>query len=365
MERIQIMEKTWSVQTRYFTLGVLMILSAVFLYYVRELIGPLVISALLAYVLDPIAASLVKYTPLKRKLAVGIVFVLFLFTLAVIPASITPVVINQIDFLELEMQEIERGVLEFFTNPNLEGVPVLEDWMHNLESAIGEAIRPEQIFRSIQTATENVVWLLVIMVTTYYILLDWEKLRDWFYRFVPVGYLDDAKILTQKLSDIWRTYLRGQLLSMFLIGMISWIAAAAIGLPGALIIGLVATALAVVPSVGSSLMIAGGGLVAVFSESSVLSLSQGWFILTAVLVFLGVHMLDIYLIRPRILGRGLRLHPALILVAVIGALTLEGALLALIIVPIISSLEVFGSYLMRGINGLPPLEEDDLGDRGD
>jgi len=77
-----------------------------------------------------------------------------------------------------------------------------------------------------------------------------------------------------------------------------------------------------------------------------------------VAVFTGIHLFDNYWLRPKILGQGLHLHPGLILVAVIGGLTLQGAMLALTIVPILSSLEVLGSYLLRRINGLSGFPEE-------
>jgi len=244
----------WSTQARYFTLTVLMILGAMVLYYIHELIGPLVVSALMAYILDPIVAWVKRKTPLKHKTAVGVVFVLFLALVAVIPATITPVVINQIDYLQLELQDIEQGVEDILMNPLIKDLPFLMSIIENIESMAGDAIHPEAILRSVQAATENVIWLLVIFVTSYYLLLDWNRLRDWIYRLFPVGYTNDLQRLHRSLNKIWKTYLRGQLLSMLLIGIISGIAAAIVGLPGAVIIGLVAAALAVVPSVGSSVM---------------------------------------------------------------------------------------------------------------
>jgi len=348
----------WSTQARYFTLTVLMILGAMVLYYIHELIGPLVVSALMAYILDPIVAWVKRKTPLKHKTAVGVVFVLFLALVAVIPATITPVVINQIDYLQLELQDIEQGVEDILMNPLIKDLPFLMSIIENIESMAGDAIHPEAILRSVQAATENVIWLLVIFVTSYYLLLDWNRLRDWIYRLFPVGYTNDLQRLHRSLNKIWKTYLRGQLLSMLLIGIISGIAAAIVGLPGAVIIGLVAAALAVVPSVGSSVMAGVVGVVALFSESTVFPLSQVWFIILVVAVFTGIHLFDNYWLRPKILGQGLHLHPGLILVAVIGGLTLQGAMLALTIVPILSSLEVLGSYLLRRINGLSGFPEE-------
>lgn len=57
------------------------------------------------------------------------------------------------------------------------------------------------------------------------------------------------------------------------------------------------------------------------------------------------------------MGRRLNLHPGLILIAVVGTLFTLGALMALIIVPILGSLDLIIRYIRRKRSGLDPWPE--------
>jgi predicted PurR-regulated permease PerM len=352
------MKQQWSVPTRFFVLAVLSILFSIFVYFVRDLIGPLIVAALIAYFLHPAAATLDRRTPLNYKLAVFLVYLASLAVLFVIPAVLTPIVIDQVNSMEIEFQNIINGIDEFVSQTTIMGYQVFQGIPGNLEESLSQILHPEQVFTSIQAITENVVLVIMVMILIYYFLLDWEKMRMWGYRQIPKHYHVDAIRLYRQLRDIWKTYLRGQLLTVFLIGLVSGIAAAILGLPGAIIIGLVATALAIVPSVGSSFMVFVAGVVAFFSQSTTLSISDIWFVVIVGGVFTGIHLIDNYWLRPRILGQGLSLHPAVVLFAVIGALTLGGVLLVLIIVPIISSGVVLLRYLICRLTGVDPWEKE-------
>lgn len=343
---------------RFFILAVLIILVSLFLYYIGELIRPLIVAALIAYLLHPLAAALDRGTPLNYKLSVFLVYIGFLVVLALIPALVTPVVIDQVASTDIEMQNVINSIDEFISQTTIFGYQIFQGIPSNLEESVSQILHPGQLFTSIQVITENVVWVILVMILIYYFMVDWEKLRMWVFDFVPKSFHIDALRLYRQLRSIWKTYLRGQLLTVFLIGLVSGIAAGILGLPGAIIIGMIAAILAIIPSVGSSFMVFVTAVVAFFSDSATFMFSDFWFVVTVTIVFIGIHLFDNYYLRPRVLGQGLSLHPAVVLFAVIGALTLDGALLVLIIVPIISSVIVVLRYLVSRLTGADPWENE-------
>jgi predicted PurR-regulated permease PerM len=80
------MNQTWSRPMRFFILSVMIILISLFLYYIRELIRPLIVAALVAYLLHPLAAALDRGTHLNYRFSVFLVYVAFLAVLVLIPA---------------------------------------------------------------------------------------------------------------------------------------------------------------------------------------------------------------------------------------------------------------------------------------
>lgn len=354
------MDKQWSPSTRTFVLVVLIILAVLSLYLARELLAPIVVSALLAYVLFPVVSLLENRTPLKRKISVFIVLVITLALVALIPVTVTPIVFDLIDSMDIELHQILTGIDDFLSQTEVFGIKIFQGVPQNMEDSLTSIIHPENVFSSIYEITENIVWIFVILITVYYFLIDWERMRSWVYNLLPRDYHPDAIRLYRRLTRIWGEYLRGQLLTMFLVGLVSGVAAAIVGIPGAIVLGVVAAILAVVPSVGSSSMVFVAGLVALFSKSATFNLSTFWFVAVTVIVFVCIHLFDNYWLRPRILGHGLHIHPGVVLVGVVGALLLGGPLLTLVIVPVISTAEMLLRYIISRMTGTNPWADEEF-----
>ena len=351
------MDNLWSTQTRIFVISILLIAFILFLFYIHTLISPIVVAALLAFLLYPIATWLRRRTPLSQKAAGNIVFFIFLALVATIPAVVTPAVIGEVDSLGRQLTSIIDGINEFSTTTVL-GFQIFSGVPAEIEEAITGILRPDVIYESLAAVTENLVWVGVILIVVYYLMVDWAKARDAVFNIVPDSLKRDTYELYKRLRGIWNTFLRGQLLTMLILGVASGVAAGIVGLPAAIILGLVAAAMGLVPSVGSSVFAAVASLVALFSRNVGFGLPRFWYVVIVAGVFIAIHLFENYWLRPRLLGQGLSLHPAVILVSVLGALTLGGGLLALVVVPLISSTGVLLQYLVMKLSDVDPWQED-------
>ena len=141
---------------------------------------------------------------------------------------------------------------------------------------------------------------------------------------------------------------------MTVIGIITGLVAAAIGLPAAWAFGFLAALFDIVPSVGPTVVTVIAAAVAFFTGSTFLDLPAPWFALVVLSAFSAIHVIENVWLRPKIIGNKLHLHPALILVGVLGSLELAGALSALVIVPVMGSVSVIGRYLYCKIFNIEP-----------
>ena len=134
----------------------------------------------------------------------------------------------------------------------------------------------------------------------------------------------------------------------------------AVGLRGAIGIGILAGILDIIPSLGP--LVAGviAGLLALILGSSYLNISPILFAVIVVAIFLVIQQVENIWWRPQIMGQTLRIHPGLIFVGVIGALALSGILGALVIIPLMASLGVLGRYIQAKLRDEPPWQEDIL-----
>ena len=100
------MSNRWSNPTRYTILIVLLFLLAAFLYVIRSLIGPLIIAALLAYMLYPLAKRLEVRTGGRYTLSVSLVYFPFLIILIATPGIVIPILIRQFQTLSGELFQV-------------------------------------------------------------------------------------------------------------------------------------------------------------------------------------------------------------------------------------------------------------------
>lgn len=338
---------SWSKTTRYFVLILIMGFLIWLLFEARELIGPLIIAGLIAYILNPLVDTLGNKRQLNRNWAVLFVYLLFLAVFVFIGVLVIPQVpplanrlSEQLNDIVLLVQQVANQPLVIF-GAEIPLEVILANWPQLTQSIT----RPGIIVNMFAATSQNLVWILLVLVTTYYLLLDGQKLRNWLFSLVPDSQKSDVRRLYSEVRSVWNQYMRGQLRLMIIVGAATGIAALAIGLPGALAFGVLAGLFDIILSVGPLIVMIIGAIVAYVAGSNHLDISNFWFAVLVVVLFGGINVVENIWLRPRIMGNSIRLHPAIVFVAIVGSLALAGILMALIIVPLIGSAIVIGRYL--------------------
>lgn len=354
------MTKRWTRSTRYFVAilllgGLLWLVMAA-----RPLLNPLAISALLAYVLNPAVEFVNTRTKLQRAWVVLLVFASALAVIALGVALTAPVLPGQIQSLTDELQEINVQIQTALLRPVVVlGFTIpLDQLLDQVPELTLNTTGPDLILDIIAATTTNLAWVSIVVVTTYYLLQDWPRLREWLLNIAPPGYDSDARRLYASIRDVWERYRGGQLRLMFIVGILTGLGAAVIGLPGAVVFGIFAGLLDVVLSVGPLVVMIVAGAVAFFSGSTWLPMSNLWFAVLTLGLFSVIQVAENVWLRPRIMGNTLRMHPAVVFIAVIGSLALAGVLMALIIVPLIGSAMVILRYLYFRVFEMDPWSDD-------
>lgn len=357
------MSPNWTPSTKYIVLALVFAAIVATVYFARPLIGPLVISALLAFVLTPLVDRLASHRRLRRETAVLIVYLLFLILLIAVPSSIMPLLIRQVSSLSFDLLEIEQQIEAFLKQTiSIGGFSFLppdiipQDINQFLQDFVIQA--SSGAFNRLGELTSNLAWLLVILIATFYFMKDSARLLNWLVGLAPQAYQDDARKFLSQLNKIWGAFLRGQLILVLIIALSTSIFMSAVGLRGAIGIGILAGILDIVPSLGPLAAGVIAGLAALIFGSSHLNISNVLFAVIVVAVFLVIQQVENIWLRPQIMGQTLRLHPGLVFVGVIGALALSGILGALVIIPLMASIGVLGRYIHAKLRDEPPWQED-------
>jgi predicted PurR-regulated permease PerM len=348
--------RPWSRNARYLALFLTAAILIGVLYSARTLLGPLLISAFLAYLLNPLVTGVSSRSRLPRKVVITLVYLLILGLFVVLALVLAPPLAQQARNLSLELESIGDNLERFLAQRVvIFGFTLSPDQLlGDAEDLTERLIRSDRVLLMLQAATTNLVWMLVILVTTFYLLQDWIRLREWFFGLVPDWAESDMRRLYDEVKLVWQNYLRGQLVLMFLVGVLTWIALEAIGLPGAGALGLLTGLLDIIPTLGPTLAMLVAALVALSDGSSFLPLSNLWVALITLAVFSLIQALENVWLRPQVMSSRLQIHPAVVFVGVVAALYLLGVIGALVIVPVLGTLAILGSYLRARILELDP-----------
>jgi predicted PurR-regulated permease PerM len=118
----------------------------------------------------------------------------------------------------------------------------------------------------------------------------------------PAKHRATATIIIDRISETLERWLIAQMVVMTAVFAVTWLGLAIIGIPGSFILGIQAGLLAFIPTVGAIV----AGVIVVLA-----SLSSGWVAAgSAVVLFLGVHALESYILTPILQRQALDIPPA-------------------------------------------------------
>jgi predicted PurR-regulated permease PerM len=118
----------------------------------------------------------------------------------------------------------------------------------------------------------------------------------------PVRHRKNVEIVVDRISNTLERWLIAQMITMSAVFAVTWIGLAIIGIPGSFILGVQAGLLAFIPTLGALL----GGLIILLA-----SISSGWIaLLSAFILFMGVHALESYILTPILQRQALEIPPA-------------------------------------------------------
>lgn len=185
----------------------------------------------------------------------------------------------------------------------------------------------------------GLVAVVVSPILAFYLLKDLGAIKARFWHLLPYAWHGPAFKLGRDLDRVLSGYVRGQLLVALAVGVMAGCWSAVIGVPFALLIGVLVAITDVVPYVGPVV----GALPAV-----VLALSHDvWTAVWVVAGFALIHELEGTVLAPKIIGDAVGLHPLLVVLAILVGGELSGIAGMLVAVPVGASLNVLARHLYR------------------
>src|SRR3989449_8830576 len=174
--------------------------------------------------------------------------------------------------------------------------------------------------------------LLVFLIATFFLLRDAPRLFQWFRRILPASQRNELIPLFAQVNTLLGRYVRGQ---MFLIGVMStvtFVGLSILQVPFALLLALMTGVLEVIPIVGPITAGAIACLVAL-GHPAPWGLSQIWYVAIVAAMYTVLRHAEDYFVIPLVIGRIVKLHPAIVIFSLLTGGALYGLLGVLVAVP--------------------------------
>lgn len=322
------------------------------LYLARHVITPFFIAFALAYLLDPVVDCM-QEKQIPRTPAILILMFFFFGTLLLAGALFLPMLQIQVEKLAEHAPEYIRAVQQWI-DPVIRKISAVDP--AKAQEILNANMRKfgELPMKAVSGATAmlwssvsglfNLVMifvnLAVIPVAMFYLLRDFDTIREKLTALVPPGSRKNISGILREIAEVLSAFVRGQLMAATLMAALYATGLFFCGTPMSLFIGILAGYANLVPYLG---------IVFGFLPAALLTyLHYGDFLpVLAVLAIFGVvQLLESTVITPRLVGDRIGLHPVAVMVAVLLGADLFGFLGILLAVPVAA---VGNVLLKRGL----------------
>jgi len=360
----------WRPSTRLVGALILLLLIAALLFAVRNLLLPVLLGMLLAYMLAPVLNWVRRRTGLPRLAVAVLMFAVLLVVIGGAATGLGLAANQQLGGLIRDLILLSNQLPEQLEQV-AEAEVVVGPWVLDLSrinaeplvSALASILQPflsqtGTLLATLASAAASAVGVIaMVAILAFYMLVDLEgaeeRLADW----APPEYQRDFLRLLQETTLVWRAFVRGQLLLGLVLGLVVAAVLAVLGVRFALVLGLIAGVLDVVPFFGPFVAGVIAVIVAFFQGSNWWGLHPVAFAAIVLGAFLVIQQIENTILVPNILGSSLNVRPLTVLLAAMVGGSLAGVAGVLLAQPVTAMLRVWFTYFYRKTAGLDPWPE--------
>lgn len=300
----------------------------------------LFIAVLLASALEPMIGWIREHLPLGRGATILVVYAGFFAAVLVLSLVLIPGAARQAGDLLADLPPFfaeARAWAETLRPAALSGsVSALID-------AVAQVLRPpqpldpEEVVEVGAAVAEAATAVAALLAIVFFWLVEHARLQRYALAFLPAHRRAGARDAWNEIESRLGSWVRGQLILMGSIGVAAGTVCALLGVPGALLLGLIAALTEAIPIVGPVL----GAVPAILVAATV---SPELAVVVA-LLYLGIQVIEGNVLVPIVMRNTVGISPLLVLVSLLIGASLGGLVGAFLAVPVAASLEIVLSRL--------------------
>jgi len=320
-----------------------LILLGIFIYLIRNVLFPIVISILFYYILNPIVVRLTDKRPkglgLNRILSIVIAFTLLILVVAAALVFIIPPLVEELGVLASHIPQYLSDAQNLLDS--LDRLQARIDLPKEVDTMVLDLLRnvfglisvfTQQTVNAAMGALSRVIYVIIIPLMTFFLLMDDTTLARGLVQNLPEAHRKIATRTLKQIDAVLRNYIVGQAILCTIVGILTGIVLALFGIKFSLILGIVAAVSQLIPNIGPFIGAAPALIIAIIM-SPVLALEVSIF-------FLLLNILIVAVLAPKILGDKLNLHPFTIVLSVLILGEIAGMWGLFLAAPIVAILKI-------------------------
>lgn len=279
-----------------------------------DIILIVILSWLVSFMFEPLVGYL-ENLKFNRLTAALLVFGVFSWLLFLLILWVIPVLIDQINTLTTILPKYVGNA---------------PSWANRIFDFILSAL--SNSVDLIQKVASFLFYFIAILMMSFYLIVDKEKIWKGLLYFVPRKYRDELDFLHKTVNSSFTNFLRAQVILGIIFGLFTLVFLMFFSPGFAILAGILAGAFTILPLVGPVL-----ALVPPFLVLLPLGFSQSIWLTLILLVF---QQLELNLLGPKIYGQSMKMHPLIVLLAFLLGLKLAGIWGSIFAIPVASIISI-------------------------
>jgi predicted PurR-regulated permease PerM len=314
---------------------------------IAHLIVMLIAAAVIAYTFSFVISAFEK-TGIKRSVAVVLLFALF--SVCVIGADLIfiPHLKEEVLHAYAKLPEFKgeiRDALLLTAERSAERYPFIQLSIMKVVDAVfgprGFLEKAPDAPEILMQATPFIMAPILVPFFVFFLLKDWpgmmKRVIDW----VPPPYVETTISVIAEINILVGKYLRGLAADCFSVGVLASAGLWLIGINYPIMLGIVSGVANIIPYLGPILGCTVSALVAVVQYRSVDPL------VSVIVLYLAIRLLDDLVIQPLLIGKSVHLHPMLLVITLIVGEKLFGVMGMILGVPVVTAAQKTVAILLE------------------
>ncbi len=335
----------------------------------HDIISPLLIAAILAYLVHPLADLISRglHTPWRVSVTLLYLVILILFLGAITLGGLALVeqVQNLIVFIQNQVANFPKWIEDLSHQ-----VILIGPFTFNL-SQIDTASIGQQILGWVEPvltklgglvgaiaggAFSTVGWVLFALLVSYFVVADSGGMKNGMIHLEIPGYHEDTRIMGRELNRIWKAFFRNQIIIFLITVAVYNVLLGALGVNYSFGLALLAGLARFVPYAGPFVTWVTYGLVSFFQGTTIFGMQPFAYALMVVAIAWVTDITMDNFVVPRMTGDALNIHPAAVMIFALIAANLFGIVGLLLAAPVLATFLLVFTYAIRKLFDMDPWE---------